>query len=96
MFCKLYAETAVGSLLAAFVSILHLFSSSLGPTSIAFIKKKKKKISSTHGSAETNLTSIREDAGSTHGFCGLRIQHCHELWCRSKMRLRSGIAVTVA
>lgn len=43
MFCKLYAETAVGSLLAAFVSILHLFSSSLGPTSIAFIKKKKKK-----------------------------------------------------
>ena len=26
---------------------------------------------------------------------GLRIWHCHELWCRSKMRLGSGIAVAV-
>ena len=24
---------------------------------------------------------------------GLRIQHCHELWCRSQMQLRSGIAM---
>ena len=27
---------------------------------------------------------------------GLRIQHCHELWCRSQMQLRSGVAVDVA
>ena len=27
---------------------------------------------------------------------GLRIQHCHELWCRSKTWLRSHIAVAVA
>ena len=25
----------------------------------------------------------------------LRIQHCRELWCRSQMLLRSGIAVAV-
>ena len=27
---------------------------------------------------------------------GLRIQHCHELWCRSQMWLRSRVAVAVA
>ena len=27
---------------------------------------------------------------------GLRIQHCHKLWCRSKMWLGSGIAVALA
>ena len=27
---------------------------------------------------------------------GLRIQHCCELWCRSQMKLRSGVAVAVA
>ena len=26
----------------------------------------------------------------------LKIQHCHKLWCRSKMRLRSCIVVVVA
>ena len=26
---------------------------------------------------------------------GLRIWHCHKLWCRLQMRLRSGIAVAV-
>ena len=26
---------------------------------------------------------------------GLRIQRCYELWCRSQMRLGSGIAVAV-
>ena len=26
----------------------------------------------------------------------LRIQHCHELWCRLQMWLRSGVAVAVA
>ena len=27
---------------------------------------------------------------------GLRIRHCHELWCRSQMQLRSHVAVAVA
>ena len=27
---------------------------------------------------------------------GLRIWHCHELWCRSQTWLRSGVAVVVA
>ena len=26
---------------------------------------------------------------------GLRIRHCHELWCRSQTQLRSGIEVAV-
>ena len=37
-----------------------------------------------------NPTSIREDLLS-----GLRIWHCHELWCSSQMWLRSGVAVVV-
>ena len=27
---------------------------------------------------------------------GLRIQHCHELWCRSQMQLKSDVAMAVA
>ena len=50
-------------------------------------KKKKKKLwSSRRGSVETNLTSIPEDAGSIPGPAP---------WCRSKMRLGSGVAVAV-
>ena len=42
----------------------------------------------------TNLTSIHEDAGSILAlFSELRIQHCHELWCRSQMPLRSHCGV---
>ena len=42
-----------------------------------------------------NLSSIDEDAVSIPGVSGLRIQHCQKLWHRSKMRLRSGVAVAV-
>ena len=54
--------------------------------------------SSHRGSVETNLTSIHEDAGSILGLaqCWLRVCRCRELWCRSQMRLRSGVAVAVA
>ena len=45
----------------------------------------------------TNLTSIHEDAGSIPGLLsGLRIQHCHVLWCRLQMGLGSRVAVAVA
>ena len=44
------------------------------------------------------MTSTHEDVGSIPGLplSGLRLWHCHELWCRSQTRLRSGIAVPVA
>ena len=29
-------------------------------------------------------------------FSGLSIRHCHNLWCESKIWLRSGVAVAVA
>ena len=39
-----------------------------------------------------NLIRIHEDEGS---LSGLRIQHCHDLWCRSQRRLRSHLAMAV-
>jgi len=48
------------------------------------------------GSVVMNLASIHEYVvQSLASFSGLRIWHCHELWCRSKMQLKSDIAVTV-
>ena len=38
------------------------------------------------------VTSIREDVGLVPR---LRIQHCRELWCRSKKQLKSQVAVVV-
>ena len=44
-----------------------------------------------------NLTSIHEDVGSIlASLSGLRIWHCCELWCRSKRRLGSRVAVAMA
>ena len=44
----------------------------------------------------TNLTRNHEVAGSILGLLsGLRIRHCRELWCRSKTRLRSLIAMAL-
>ena len=47
----------------------------------------------------TNPTSNHEDVGSVHILMdllgGLRIPHCHELWCRSQTRLRSRGAMAV-
>ena len=48
------------------------------------------------GVAETNPTSIHEDAGLTLAlFSGSGIWHCREVWCRSQTWLRSRIAVAV-
>ena len=40
--------------------------------------------------------TMRLQVRSLASLSGLRIQHCHELWCRSQMWLRSCIAVAVA
>ena len=52
--------------------------------------------SSLHGSAEVNLTSIHKDAGSIPALAQWVRERCCELWCRSQMQLRCGIAVAVA
>ena len=44
----------------------------------------------------TNPTSLHEDMDLIPGLVQWVKIHCHELWCRSQMRLRSGIAVAVA
>ena len=41
------------------------------------------------------LASMRTQVWDLALISGLRIQCCHELWCRLKMWLRSGIAVAV-
>ena len=44
-----------------------------------------------------NPASTHEDVGSIlASLSGLRIQHCSKFWCRSQMRLGSGVAVAVA
>ena len=42
-----------------------------------------------------NPTSVHEDVVLIPGLSRLRIWHCQEPWCRSQMRLGSGIAVAV-
>ena len=50
--------------------------------------------SSCRGAMETNPTSIHEDAVLIPGLAQwVRIQRCHELWCRLQTLLRSHIAV---
>ena len=46
-----------------------------------------------------HLTRNHETADSVRSLAllsGLRIWRCHELWCRSQMRLRSAVAVALA
>ena len=41
------------------------------------------------------LVSMKIQVRSLASLSGLRIRHCHELWCKSQMRLGSGVAVAV-
>ena len=61
-------------------------------------KKKKKKTSQEEfllclGRQRTQLVSMRTRVWSLALLIGLRIQHFNELWCRSQVRLRSGVAM---
>ena len=44
---------------------------------------------------QIELGTMRLRVQSLASLSGLRIWCCHELWCRSQMRLRSGVAVAV-
>ena len=43
------------------------------------------------GAVAASLHQSHSNVGSK--LSGLRIQHCHELWCRLQRQLRSGVAV---
>ena len=47
------------------------------------------------GQKQIWLVSMSTQVQSLTSLSGLRIWHCHELWCRSQMWLGSGIAVDV-
>ena len=58
-------------------------------------QKKRKKGVPVVEQRLTNPTSNHEvEVQSLPLLSGLTIQHCCELWCRSQMRLGSGVAVT--
>ena len=44
---------------------------------------------------QIRLESTRTQVRPLASLSGLRIRHCQELWCRSQMRLGSGVAVAV-
>ena len=44
---------------------------------------------------QIRLGTLRLQVPSLPLLSGLRIWHCHELWCRWQTRLRSGVAVVV-
>ena len=64
--------------------------------SMCFVLRKPRARSSRHGAAETNSTRNPEVADSIPGLAQ-RVKDLvfHELWCRSQMRLGSGIAVAM-
>ena len=66
-------------------------------TIILKILSKIKQNGSSHcSSVVTNSTSIHEDhVQFMASLSGFRIQHCHELWCRSQTWLRSCVGVVV-
>ena len=44
---------------------------------------------------QIQLGNLRLWVQSLASLSGLRIRHCHKLWCRSQMRLGSGVAVAL-
>ena len=63
--------------------------------SIAGIRKLKTGVPVVAQQKQIRLGTMRLQVRSLASLIRLRIQHCHELQCRSKTRLRSGVAVAV-
>ena len=62
---------------------------------ITFIKEAPEEFPLWLSRLWTWLVSMRRRVLSLTSLSGLRIQHCHELWCRSQTRLRSQVAAVV-
>ena len=81
--------------IAALFTVAQTWKQPKCPATEKWIKKIR---GSSHcGSVLTNPPGINEDTGSILALTlrGLRIRHCHELRCRSQMRLGSHVAVAV-
>ena len=44
---------------------------------------------------DLDIVYMRTRVWSLASLSGLKIRHCHELWCRLQMRLGSGVSVAV-
>ena len=60
------------------------------------LKRGRRKIPLWLSGLRTRLVSMSMWVPSLASLSGLRIQHCYELWCRSKAWLRPCVAVAVA
>ena len=81
----------------------HQYSQGISDKGSKAIHWKKRTSFSTNGGVSIVVQRKWIQQGSTRLqvrslplFCGLRIQRCHELWCRWQTQLRSDIAVAVA
>ena len=82
--------------MGAVLKICASYSSLMGSS----FKKKKSNISTEDcplwlSGKQTRLVSMRTEIRSLASLSGLRIQHCHELWCKLQTRLGSGVVVAV-
>ena len=57
--------------------------------------KKKKKVPVMVQWKQIRLGNMRFLVQPLASLCGLRIQRCHKLWCKSQTWLRSGVAAAV-
>ena len=58
-------------------------------------KKEEEEIPTVAQWVMDQLVFKRTQVRSLASLSGLKIQHCHGLWCRSQTRLGSGVAMAV-
>ena len=84
-------QCIVGPLFVIQSATLCLLIGAFSPLTIKIITDKYR--SSHCGTEERNLTRNHEVVGLIPGLSGLRVWHCHELWCRSQTWLRADLVL---